>query len=331
MKNLRISCFLAPTKDAPAYARIAEQLGYDGVFIYDSPALFGDVWMSLGRIAEATSRISIGTGVAVPSLRHPMVTAAAIASIEELAPGRLVCGFGVGWSARFAMGQKAMRWEDMRRFLTQLRGLLEGRTVEIDGKPCQMIHGPGFAPPRPIKVPFIAAASGPKGFEVARAVADGVFCDREVPKGFDRCLKFAVGTVLDPGEDHTSSRVRAAIGPVYVTNFHGMYEMAPDMVDKMPGGAAWRARVEGERPAKERHLALHEGHLAMVTERDRQLIDAAGPGLLTGWTGPAETIRGHLDDAVREGVTEVVMGMAGPDIPRELEAFAGAAGLQRRR
>jgi 5,10-methylenetetrahydromethanopterin reductase len=190
-----------------------------------------------------------------------------------------------------------------------------------------MIHGPGFAPPRPIKIPIIAAASGPKGFEVARAVADGVFCDREVPKGFDRCLKFAVGTVLDPGEDHTSPRVQAAIGPVYVTNFHGMYQMAPDMVDTMPGGSAWRARIEGERPLKERHLSVHEGHLATVTARDRPLIDAAGPALLTGWTGPAETIRAHLDDAAREGVTEVVMGMAGPDIPRELKAFARAAGL----
>ena len=56
MGDLRISCFLAPTKDAPAYARLAEELGYDGIYVYDSPALFGDVWLSLGRMAGASSR-----------------------------------------------------------------------------------------------------------------------------------------------------------------------------------------------------------------------------------------------------------------------------------
>ena len=329
MRDLRISCFLAPSKDAPAYARFAEELGYDGIYVYDSPALFGDVWLSIGRMAEATSRITLGTGVAVPCLRHPMVTAAAIASIEELAPGRLVCGFGAGWSARFAMGQRSMRWEEMRRFFVQLRGLLNGETVEIDGAACQMIHAPGFAPRRPIRTPLLAAASGPKGFEVARAVADGVFCDREIQGGFEYCLKFAVGTVLDPGEDHNSLRVQETAGPIYTTNFHGMFEMAQDMVDAMPGGAEWRTKLEAERPENERHLALHEGHLSAVTERDRSLLAAAGPLLLsaTGWTGSAEVVRRHLEEAARSGATEIVMAMAGPDIPRELRAFAKAAGL----
>ena len=332
MGDLRISCFLAPTRDAPAYARLAEELGYDGVYVYDSPALFGDVWLSLGRMAEVTSRITLGTGVAVPCLRHPMVTAAAIASIEELAPGRLVCGFGAGWSARFAMGKRSMKWEEMRRFFVQLRGLLHGETVEIDGARCQMIHAPGFAPRRPIRTPLLAAASGPKGFEVARAVADGVFCDREIQPGFRYALQFAVGTVLDPGEDHTSPRVRETAGPIYTTNFHGMFEMAPEMVDAMPGGAEWRARLAAERPQNELHLALHEGHLAAVTDRDRPLLDAAGPALLaaTGWTGTAEVVRGHVEAAAQSGATEVVMAMAGPDIPRELRAFARAAGLKSR-
>jgi 5,10-methylenetetrahydromethanopterin reductase len=327
MRDLRISCFIAPAKAAPAYAQLAEDLGYDGIYVYDSPALYGDVWMSLARMAELTSRITLGTGVAVPCLRHPMVTASAIAAVEELAPGRLVCGFGAGWSARFAMGQKAMRWEDMRTFFVQLRALLNGETVEIEGGACQMIHSPGFAPRRPIKVPLLAAVSGPKGFEVARAVADGVFCDREIPLGFERALKFGIGTVLDPGEDHTSERVKQAIGPIYTTYIHGMYGAMPDAVNQMPGGAEWRARMEAERPASERHLVLHEGHNAYITERDRPLVDAAGPGLLIGWTGTADTIRGRLEEAAKEGATEVVMGTAGPDIPRDLRAFARAAGL----
>src|SRR5581483_9945382 len=136
--DLRVSCCLPPSKEAPAYARLAEELGLDGVYLYDSPALYGAVCACLARIAETTSRITIGTGVAIPSLRHPMVTASAIATIDELAPGRLVCGFGVGYTGRLTMGQKPMRWDDIRRFFVQLRALLNGETVEIDGGMCQM-------------------------------------------------------------------------------------------------------------------------------------------------------------------------------------------------
>lgn len=326
MSNLRISCCLPPSKDAPAYARLAEELGFDGIYLYDSPALYGDVWMCLGLIARETSRITIGTGVAIPSLRHPMVTASAIASIEELAPGRLVCGFGVGYTGRLTMGQKAMRWDDMRRFFVQLRALLRGETVEIDGGMCQMIHSPGFAPGRPIEVPLIAAVSGPKGLAVAREVANGIFCDGRggIERGFDRALLFTFGTVLDPGDDHTTPHVRASAGAFYVTGFHGLWEMAPQMIEARPGGTEWRARIEAERPANERHLAVHEGHLVAITERDKPLLERAGPALLdTGWVGNDEKIQGHLAEAAKQGATEIVMGMAG-DIPRELRAFARA-------
>ena len=68
MGDLRISCFLTPTREAPSYAGLAEDLGYDGVYVYGSPALFGDVWLSLGRMAEVTSRITLGDGVAAGPL-----------------------------------------------------------------------------------------------------------------------------------------------------------------------------------------------------------------------------------------------------------------------
>jgi 5,10-methylenetetrahydromethanopterin reductase len=82
----------------------AEELGYARAWCYDSPALYPDVWMTLALAAERTSRIGLGPGVLIPSLRHPMVTAAAIAMLAEQAPGRVVVGVGSGFSARLAMG-----------------------------------------------------------------------------------------------------------------------------------------------------------------------------------------------------------------------------------
>src|SRR5438093_400810 len=82
-----------------ARARHAEALGYHRVWLFDSPALYGDVWIAVSRVAEATTGVGVGTAVAVPSLRHVMVTASAIATVEELWPGRLMAAFGTGYTA----------------------------------------------------------------------------------------------------------------------------------------------------------------------------------------------------------------------------------------
>jgi len=324
-----ISCVLPPSRELPEYAQLAESLGYERMWVFDSPALYGDIWLAIGRAAEATERIGLGTGVAVPWLRHVMVTASAIASVEELAPGRLAVAFGTGFTASIALGQKPMRWADLARYVTQLRALLAGEVVEVDGAACQMIHSPGFAPPRPITTPLLLAPIGPKGFEYARELGDGVVVASEPPGGrdprWDYCAMLIAGTVLDPGEDHTTPRVREALGAHFATGYHAAWEWAPETVDAMPGGAQWRARVE-ERPPGERHLAVHEGHLVAVTERDRPVVDLAGPEILgTGWTGPASSIPGRMEHAAAGGVLEVMYNPAGPDIARELEAFAAAA------
>jgi 5,10-methylenetetrahydromethanopterin reductase len=327
------SCAFPPSARIVDHARTAEQLGYRRIWLFDSPALYGDVWMALGRVAEATRRIGLGTGVAIPSLRHPLATASAIATVEELSPGRLVAAFGTGFTARLAMGRKPMKWADLARYVRQVRALLAGEVVEVDGAPCQMLHVPGWGPPRPIEVPLWVAPGGPKGFEVARSLADGVIVSavpdrQEGAWGSVALLVF--GTVVRPGEDHTGRRLIEAAGPCYATGFHAAWEYSPEALGRLPGGSEWLARVEADRPPGERHLAVHEGHLTVVTDRDRPAVEAAGPAILgAGWTGAAASIAARFDDVGAAGVTEVVYMAAGPDIPGELEAFAAAAGADR--
>ena len=328
---IALSCGFPPSRDLPAYARLAESLGYTRVWAYDSPALYGDVWVALARAAEATQRIGVGTAVAVPSLRHPVVTASAIATIEDIVPGRLTVAFGTGFTARLAMGKRPMRWGDVARYVTQVRSLLHGEVVEVDGAACELLYSPGFGPPRPIDVALLLAPVGPKGFAAAHDVADGVILVGMPPAGetdarWSTCAVLVNGTVLEPGEDHTSERVRDAAGPWFVTGYHAMYEWAPDALAVMAGGPEWRAGVEAERPEGQRHLAVHEGHVVTVTERDRSALDAAGPALLgSGWTGDRASVRDRLAHAEAAGVTEVIYTPAGSDIGRELEAFASAA------
>jgi 5,10-methylenetetrahydromethanopterin reductase len=326
MARLKISCGFPPRQDAPALARVAEQLGYARVWLYDSPALYGDLWIGLARVAEATAHIGLGTGVAVASLRHVMVTASAIATLEELAPGRLVCALGTGFTARRALGQAPVSLRFVEQYALQLRALLRGEVVEIDGAPAQMIHSPGFAPRRPLDVPIRLAPGGPRGVETARRLGMDVILPYEPAPGFAECAVMVSGTVLDPGEDHTSARVREAAGPWFKTLYHALWERDPAAVDRLPGGAEWRRRIEAERPERERHLAVHEGHVEAIPQRERFLLEAAGPLLVqSGWTGDAAAVRARLEKAAAGGATEIVYMAAGPDMARELAAFARAA------
>ena len=97
---MELSCAFAPRPDLPDLLRLAEELGYRRAWVFDSPALYGDVWMSLARCADATSTIGLGPAVLVPSLRHVVTNAAAIATLEQLAPGRAVAALGTGFTGR---------------------------------------------------------------------------------------------------------------------------------------------------------------------------------------------------------------------------------------
>src|SRR3979411_839748 len=93
---LALSCAFATSADSHEHVRIAEELGYERAWFYDSPALYPDVWVQVCRGSERTRRIGLGPGVLVPSLRHPMVNAAAIATLVGQAPGRGAGASGAG-------------------------------------------------------------------------------------------------------------------------------------------------------------------------------------------------------------------------------------------
>ena len=65
--------------------------------------------------------------------------------------------------------RKARPWATTRRYLEQLKGLLRGEVVEVDGERCQMIHHPDWAAARPLDVPLLLSAFGPKGKDVLAA------------------------------------------------------------------------------------------------------------------------------------------------------------------
>lgn len=324
MAPIRFSVATPPGPNVVDYAKLAEDLGYERYWLYDSAALYQDVWVWLARIVDHTS-INVGTAVLVPNLRHVMTTASAIATIEHLAPGRLACGFGTGATATWVLGQPTLTWAKTRRYVEQLRALLAGEVVEVDGAETQMVHYDDLAPARPIRTPLLLSALGPKGKQIAREVADGVMTIGGGVDDMEWHVQMTSGTVLDDGEDLDSPRVKEALGPWFTIAYHGAWQSNPTAVDNLPLGAEWRAALEAERPEGQRHLAAHEGHASHVTPRDRKLVDQAGPLIsMMGWAGTRAEIRERAEAAIVAGATEILYTPAGPDIPRELRAWSEA-------
>ena len=131
---MRLSCALIPSPREPEQAALAERLGYERVWLADSPALYGDVWIAVAEAARATRRIGLGTSVLIPSLRHVLATAAAIAHVEAIAPG-----FTDSIRHRQVIGPYEMEHE---------YGLVGGNIFHGELSPGQLFHmrpAPGYA------------------------------------------------------------------------------------------------------------------------------------------------------------------------------------------
>ena len=236
--------------------------------------------------------------------------------------------FGTGFTGRRAMGYGAVKWAFMEEYIRAYRGLLRGETVEWEGARMRMLHPPGHGADRPVDVPIIVAALGPKGAAVARDLGDGLYITLAMPEfatEFEWVSYLFWGTIRDDDEEIDSDRVRAAGGPGLALAYHGAYEFGQPL-EEMPGGAEWKAVVEQAAP-EERHLAVHAQHCVGLNEADQAAWEAGSHQLMDEVTmsGTRDQIRERLAGLADNGVTEVVFQPCGPDTRRELEVFMETA------
>ena len=326
---MKLSCALVTNVESPDVIAEAERLGYHRAWLYDSPAITSDVWMALALAAERTSTIGLGPGVLVPSLRHPMINAAAIANLAAIAPGRVVVAVGSGFTGRYTLGKRPLRWAVVEEYVTALRALLRGETVQWEGAAVRMMHTDGFLPDRPVEVELLIGADGPKGTAVAERVGDGVFA-AGVPNPAAAGRPYALlqfGTVLGAAEDLRSQELLDRAGHGLAVVFHAMYErLGADAMLELPGGSEWVAAINAI-PPEQRHLVTHEGHLVRLTAVDEEAVKIAADLLPQfTFTGTAEQLRSRVAEYEAGGVTELVYQPAGPDVVGELGRMMDAVG-----
>ena len=152
--------------------QLAESLGFDTAWIADTHLVCRELWVTLAACAAGTSRIRLGPGIAVPHTRHISVTASAIATLHELAEGRVVLGIGTGGSAAETMGLsvgKVARIATLESMAGALRRLLGREAIRLDNGTDARLAWLERAP----AIPLYLAGSGPRMLDAAGRLGDG--------------------------------------------------------------------------------------------------------------------------------------------------------------
>jgi alkanesulfonate monooxygenase SsuD/methylene tetrahydromethanopterin reductase-like flavin-dependent oxidoreductase (luciferase family) len=136
--------------------------------IADTPGNAMDPWVAAAMVAQATERARIALCVSNLESRHPAASAAAIASLDLLAPGRAILGLGAGHSGTRNLGLGRSSAGELADGARYVRTLLRGEPAIWHGHEAQL---PWVRRPSPV----FLSASGPKALANAGAAADGAF------------------------------------------------------------------------------------------------------------------------------------------------------------
>lgn len=150
-----------------SWCRTAEESGFDTIGIGDSQSLYRETFLTSALCAQETTRVKFGPRVINPMTRHPAVSASGAATLQEIAPGRVLLGIGSGDSSVHNAGVRPARMAEMRDYTLAIRSMLTTGEAEYQDETTKFTWGP-------VDVPLYVAASGPKTLELAGEIADGV-------------------------------------------------------------------------------------------------------------------------------------------------------------
>ncbi len=169
------------------YAIQSERRGFDYLWITDH---FNNrnVYATLAVTAIYTRRIRMGPGVTNPFLSHPVVTAQAVASINEMAPGRVVCGIGAGDTTTLKMLGVAPRrvLTSVKEATEIIRKITAGENVQMKG--VFSVAGAKLNFKVRERIPIYVGAQGPKMLALAGAIGDGVLINASSKKDIEPAL-----------------------------------------------------------------------------------------------------------------------------------------------
>lgn len=227
-------------KELARLACLSEELGYER-FWYTDIRFGRECYLGLAAIAAATRKISLGPGVTDPYTKHPAMTAAVMATLDELCAGRAILGLGTGGHAFRELGiDRKLPVAALRETVEIVRALWLGERVDYEGKVSSLTNGKLTFQPLRDRIPIYFATHGAQISKLAGKLADGVLIANTLePKMLSFYIDQIQAGMSSVGRDHSDFdfglRVEACISDDHAAAFAVMRRrMASRLIGQYP-------------------------------------------------------------------------------------------------
>ena len=324
-----------PTDQFLEQCRLAEILGFHAYYHADEKWT-RDCYVRLGAAATVTTRLRIGVEIADPYTRHPALLAQMMATLADMAPGRVVLAIGTGSHFETLPGYENIRpLTALREAIGLIRRLWAGERVTLDGKVIKFNKGQLDFIPRSVPEVWIASR-GPQILALAGEIADGViiasfstpagveWAKRHIAVGLERAgrtwsdiklMSWLYTHLKDDDSEPTPQTVRRGISHAFWSSRNALFdridELAPDVTDE------FRAFVR---------TAPHEWSPEVMAELRRLL-----PGGLfetMGLVGGRATVTRKLQALEEVGIHEAILWPFPKDDGENLKDVIAKLGVQ---
>ncbi|MGH7931752.1 MAG: LLM class flavin-dependent oxidoreductase [Candidatus Binataceae bacterium] len=316
--------------------RLCEERGFSHAWFPDSQMIWGDVYACMALGAVNTKKIKLGTGISVASNRIPPVTVHSIATINQLAPGRCLLGFGTGHTGRRVMGLPPVKFDDFREQVRVIHDLLKNGealyNTEGLSRRVRYLHRDRHFINLDDPIPFYVAGNGPKTLGLVGEFGDGIMTTgvltterlaavfRHVEAGAKAagrnlaarmpCVSLSHLCVLRPGETLESPRIRHMVGPWVITNLHAIaagYAKSRSLPsDARAVYDEYEHYLDSLGNPEQRYLELHIGHCTYVPEAEERFVTPATIRATT-LVASREEIVERLHDLERAGLSQIFL------------------------
>jgi 5,10-methylenetetrahydromethanopterin reductase len=331
MASPRVALYLQDAHDLRQgldIVRYAESRGFEAVWQAES-RLVRDAIVPMAAYAAVTERLKVGSGVINNWTRNIGLLAATFLTLDDLAPGRIICGIGAWWdplARNVGIDRRkplvAMREtvDVLRRLLHMERVTFHGEFHHVDGIELDVVHGRR----EPRHVPIYIGATGLKMMELTGEIADGVVLNYCVPPDYNRealeALKVGaqragrrwedldrpqlVVCSVDPDREKALDTTRELLTQYLAQQPHIAQAsgVAPEIVTEIQSILGWPATHEQIRSAK--HLVPDELILRITA------------------SGTPDEARAKVEEYRRAGTTCPILYPVGGDVRLLIDTFA---------
>ena len=317
--------------------KYAEDNGFSHAWLYDTQMLGSEVYTALALCADRTTKIKLGPGVTNPKSRIAPLSACGMATINSLAPGRVIMGIGTGNTTRRTMGMPAARMAELEDHIRVCKGLFNGDTVDYSEderhRKIKFLNPDlGFINIKD-RIPIYISASGPKVARLAGRIADGLILFGAVHPSI---VKWMIGQMregaetagrnpddiyvlsmtafylTESDEQIETPEVREAVGPMVASSSNIFALSCHQDPNALP--ADFRDELmdfvgvyrEPDAPVETRHLKLYTGYLQHLKAEHEALMTKKIIQATT-LTGTKQEVLGMIEAMRDAGVHQVAI------------------------